>query len=90
MCHEVGYRHVTREDEGNRTGEKADEDEKAADEFKYALNTREREQGRKSVLRRRKAKQLLRSMLQKEKPGHYAQDRQCSRRPSFEAILSHS
>jgi hypothetical protein len=30
----------------NRTGEKADEDEKAADEFKYPLKTHEREQGR--------------------------------------------
>jgi len=35
--HEVGYGHVTSEDEGNRAGEKANEDEEAADEFKYAI-----------------------------------------------------
>src|SRR6516225_2335246 len=63
VCHEVGYGHVTGEDEGNRTNEEANDDEKAANEFKYALKTHKREQGGERVLRRRKAQQLLRTML---------------------------
>jgi hypothetical protein len=48
MSHEVSDRHVAREYERHGSGEKANQNEKAANEFEYSLHPYEREERRSS------------------------------------------
>src|SRR5260370_734104 len=53
--HEIGDRHVARQDEGNRPREQAERQQRAANELDHALISIEREQRRAGVGRRREA-----------------------------------
>ena len=59
MDHEIGDCHVAGEDEGNRPGEKTDQEQEPADQLEKALNNQECCQARARACGRRKTKKFL-------------------------------
>jgi hypothetical protein len=79
--HEIGEGHFTRQDEGHRPGEQADQHQQAAEQFQHARQPRQREQFRAGIGRGREAQQFLGAVLHEQQGGDDAQDGEHSRRP---------
>jgi hypothetical protein len=68
--------------EGHRPREQPDDQERAADQFEQAGDPADREEYRARVIRRRKAEQFRRAVLEKQKRRDDAQDAQDARGPN--------
>jgi hypothetical protein len=74
-AHEIGDRHLAREDECNRPREEPEHQQDAADEFKHAGETNEREERRLESLGG-PAEELRRAMREEQQRRHDPEDGQ--------------
>jgi hypothetical protein len=82
--HEIGDRHLAREDERDRPREQAEDEEDAADDLEDAGETGEREElGPEADVG--EAEKLAGAVGDEEKRGDDAEERERVRRPSVEA-----